>query len=145
MNSLSSFKQLWKLLKSHDKEILLMTFASFLLYSVMISNELTNTYDGMWRGDYGYIGPWELSIGRWFWQYLNYFRLDLAPEPVISIISLLSLNIANFLFVEKLNLKNRWIRGITWLLLIGNSAVSIFLSYRYMVPTFMLTSNKTCN
>jgi hypothetical protein len=59
----------------------------------------------MWRGDYGYIGPWELSIGRWFWQYLNYLRLDLAPEPAISIISLLSLNVANFLFVEKLDLK----------------------------------------
>ena len=66
MSTAGAFKQLGKSFKDHYKDILFMTFVSFLLYSVMITNELTNTYDGMWRGDYGFIGPWELSIGRWF-------------------------------------------------------------------------------
>lgn len=36
-------------------------------YIVIVSNELTNTYDGLWQGSY-YAGySWVLSIGRWFW------------------------------------------------------------------------------
>ena len=131
-----SLSGLSSILKKNYKELLFLTIAAFLLYSVMIVNELTNTYDGMWRGDYGYVGAWELSIGRWFWLYLDKFRLGLGAEPALSLLSLASLTFADVIAADLLQIKKGFFRYIFEGLMLANTAVSIYLSYRFMVPTF---------
>ncbi|MCH4073123.1 hypothetical protein [Pseudoramibacter sp.] len=46
--------RIYKFIEKYGKELTISVIFSFLLYSVMITNELTNTYDGMWHGVYGY-------------------------------------------------------------------------------------------
>lgn len=131
-----SLSGLSSIFKNNYKELLFLTIAAFLLYSVMIVNELTNTYDGMWRGDYGYVGAWELSIGRWFWLYLDKFRTGLGAEPALSLLSLASLAFADVTAAELLQINKRFSRYLFEGLMLANTAVSIYLSYRYMAPTF---------
>lgn len=133
---MASLKKLCDILKENYKEFLIMSGISFLLYIPMISNELTNTYDGMWWGDYGFAGAWELSIGRWLWFYLDYFRRGVCAEPGISLVSLLSINFGILILMELIGLKDKKTRFLSWLFLSCNTTVCIYLSFRYMSPTF---------
>lgn len=128
-----------KIVKKYWKELIITLIFSFLLYSVMITNELANTFDGMWHGDYGYANGWELSIGRWFWLIIDRLRLGVTTEPGISLLSLLCLILGNIFAEEILQIQRNLTKVIFQLFLIANTAVCIFLSYRYMTMTFSLS------
>lgn len=110
---------------------------SVLAYLVLISNALTNTYDGMWKGSYYTEYDWPLQIGRWFWKYVGLLRGSISPEPFTSVLSIMLYVFAACLIIDMLNIWNKSIlaslviQGITI-----NEAVCIALSYRYMSPTF---------
>lgn len=131
--------RIYKFIKKYGKELTISVIFSFLLYSVMITNELTNTYDGMWHGVYGYANDWELSIGRWFWLIIDRFRLGVTTEPGISLLSLLCFVIGNIIAEEILQIRRKFTKISFQIFLIANTAVSIFLSYRYMAMTFSLS------
>ena len=130
---------IYKIIKKYWKELIIVLVFSFLLYSVTITNELTNTYDGMWHGDYGYANGWELSIGRWFWLVIDRLRLGITTEPGISLLSLLCFIFGNIFAEEILQIQGKLTKVIFHLFLIANTAVCIFLSYRYMTLTFSLS------
>ncbi len=135
-SDISSSKRVINVFHSHLKDLLVMTAFSFALYSVMIVNELTNTFDGMWKGESYLAGTWEFSIGRWLWPYIDHLRTGISCEPFLSIFALFILNLGNLLFLEILQVRKSFTRIAVWLLLIGNTCVSVYLSYRYMVLTF---------
>lgn len=128
-----------QILKKHWKELIATAIFAFLLYSVMITNELTNTYDGMWHGVYGYANSWELSIGRWFWLAIDRLRLGITTEPGISLLSLLCFTIGNIVAEEMLQIWRKLSKAIFLIFLIANTSVCIFLSYRYTVLPFSLS------
>lgn len=124
----------------YDKQIAFFSvnlLISFLAYLVLISNELTNTYDGMWKGTYYVEYDWPLQIGRWFWKYVGIMRGSISPEPFTSLMSLTLFTLAGCMIVSMFHIFERpiiatiFVQGITI-----NEAVCIALSYRYMSPTF---------
>lgn len=62
--------------------------AGILIYLTFISNQLTNHYDGLWSDPWYESGKWELSIGRWFWLFLDRFRMGYAADPFNSYLAL---------------------------------------------------------
>lgn len=105
-------------------------------FSVLIANELTNTYDGMWQGSY-YTGySWVISIGRWFWPVVGKLRLNMSPEPFTTVISLMMFVAGSCIVVWWFGVKEGWKRYLIVLLSVINTAVCVDLSYRYMSPTF---------
>ena len=106
------------------------------IYLLLISQSLVNTYDGMWKTAMYTEFDWVISIGRWFWPVISMLRLDLSPEPFVSLLSLGLFAMGNCLIIsmfELLGTRRSWLAGFS---LICNTAVCVALSYSYMSPTF---------
>ncbi len=113
--------------------------AGIFTYSLLIINQLVNQLDGMWHGSVSYANGHELSIGRWFWRFIDRGRFYLSPDPFTSVISL-SLFILGFIFIlNVLDVKSRAISLFSSLIFTVNISILIDLSYRYMSPTFALS------
>lgn len=67
MNKIEKYKQVY---------IGLGIFAG-LIYLPLLSNGLTNSDDGVWHTTAFTASDWEISIGRWFWIYLDKINLVL--------------------------------------------------------------------
>ncbi len=107
-----------------------------LAYIVLISNELTNTYDGLWKGSYDIGYQWVISIGRWFWPTIGRLRENYSPEPFTSMFSLACHVCGGIIVAYIFGLKDSFRGYIVVLISVVNTAVCSFLSYRYMSPTF---------
>ena len=107
-----------------------------LAYIVLISNELTNTYDGLWKGSYDIGYNWVISIGRWFWPTIGRLRENYSPEPFTSMLSLACHVCGGIIVAYIFGLKDSFKGYIVVLLTVVNTAVCSFLSYRYMSPVF---------
>ena len=55
--------------------------ASLFFYIVFITQQLTNTYDGLWIKHIYAAGKVELSVGRWLLPYLDRLHLRMQIEP----------------------------------------------------------------
>lgn len=108
----------------------------FLAYSVLISNELTNTFDGMWQGTRYVWYEWVMRIGRWFWPFIGYGRNHLSPEPFTSILTISLFLLAGCLILSALEVRSRTRQYLVLLLFGIGTSVCVDLSYRYMSPTF---------
>ena len=107
-------------------------------YLLLISNELTNTHDGMWAGAEYRNYAWVVQIGRWFWPYLGKVQMNICAEPFTSIVTLTVYILGGCIVAFWFGLKDSF-RG--WLLVLSsviNTAVCVSLSYRYMSLTFGL-------
>lgn len=113
--------------------------AGIFAYSLLMTHQLVNQLDGLWHGSVSYANGHELSIGRWFWRFIDRWRFYLSPDPVTSIVSL-ALFIAGFiLLMDVLEVRSRPAALLSTLLFTINSSVLVCLSYRYMSPTFALS------
>ena len=107
-----------------------------IIYSELMVNQLTNDYDGLWENSFHNAGVWELSLGRWFWQYISRLRFGTSADPYTSLITLGIMVVGLLLLYDLWNIKNKYVIGISGLLFLSNSAICFELSYRYMSPTF---------
>ena len=57
-------------------------------YLLLISNELANTYDGLWNGAEYRNYSWVVEIGRWFWPVVGKAQMNVCPEPFTSVLAL---------------------------------------------------------
>ena len=116
-----------------------MLFA-FIVYFLLISQGLVNSDDGLWEYNYYKAGKWSLSLGRWFWLYLDRLRFGVHTEPITSLISLVcysaGLIVMLDLFVCDPTRKTTW---LACALLLSSVSVCITLTYRFMSPTFGLS------
>lgn len=115
--------------------IVLLT-GSAILYSELMINQLTNDYDGLWENSYHNAGAWELSLGRWFWQYISSARFGTSSDPYTSLITLALMAAGLILLYDLWHISNKYIIVLSGLLFLSNSAICFELSYRYMSPTF---------
>ena len=111
--------------------------AGTLIYLVLISNQLTNPYDGLWHNSYYGKWSWILRIGRWAWIFINKLRLGLSPEPITSLTSIAIFALGNTAILSIFDVRGV-IGAFAGCLMIANTAVCVSLSYRYMSPTFAL-------
>lgn len=119
--------------------VLIILFAfSIIIYSQLWSNQLVNDFDGLWNGDYHKSGRWELSNGRWFWLYIDRLRLGLSSDPIMTMSTLLFFSLGVVLLLNLLEMGNSWRSYLAGMLFMGNTAVCVSLSYRFMSPTFGL-------
>lgn len=118
------------------KNGILLFVGTVIIYSQLMINQLTNDYDGIWENSFHNAGAWELSLGRWFWQYISRLRFGTSPDPYTTLITLALMTVGLLLLFELFGIKNRAVILISGLIFISNPAISFELSYRYMSPTF---------
>lgn len=109
------------------------------VYFPLMSQKLTNTFDGLWMDTYYIAGGWELSIGRWLWPLADALRFGVQTDPINSLLTL-SLVTLSFILVRRLfTTKDSFLTYLLGMAFISSASVSIQLSYRYMSPIFGLS------
>ena len=102
-----------------------------ILYSLMMTQQLTNTFDGLWHQNYHHAGVGELSSGRWLLVLVDKLVMGTHADPVISIVAL-ALYVIGFLFVLDLfNPTRKSVQCLCMALFISSTLISTTLSYRY--------------
>ena len=102
-----------------------------ILYSLMMTQQLTNTFDGLWLQNSYYAGIGELSSGRWLLAYIDKFLMGIHADPITSIAAL-AFFVTGFLFVLDLfQLENKPGRILCLVLFISSTLISVTLSYRF--------------
>lgn len=113
-----------------------MMLFSAVVYFKLMSGELVNCYDGIWEGSYHQAGAWELSLGRWFWCYIDVLRLGVSSDPVTSLITLAAYSLGLVFCFDLFGHRKTFFSYLAGFLFLCSQAVLITLSYRYMSPTF---------
>ena len=125
--------------KSYYHFLMFSMIIGILIYLTLISNQLTNHYDGLWSDPWYGSGKWEISIGRWFWLFLDKFRMGYSADPFNSYLSLFLFSLGNMLLADIFTLIGKKRAYLVSALILSSTTVSVFLSYRYMSPTFALS------
>ncbi len=108
------------------------------VYAQLMCHQLVNAYDGLWEYTYHEAGKWEMSLGRWFWLYIDRLRFGLSSDPWTSILTILCFATGMCLILHLFEWKKSYVTGLVTALFLSSTAVCISLSYRYMSPTFGL-------
>ena len=109
----------------------------FLLYSFLINNQLVNTYDGLWQGQYNIAGKWETSIGRVLLPLFDFLHWGINGEPLQSLFALVFLCLSLVLIFELFDAIN--LKGIFLsLFIIGHTTTLNLFSYRYTSLDFFI-------
>ena len=116
-------------MKSHIKYMLISTMFGIMVYFMMISENLLNSYDGIWNTSHLIAGAWETSLGRGLLHYVDKARAGVVSVPLNSILTLLIISVASTLIVDFYVAGSKKIAMLVSLLLIANSVVSNTLSY----------------
>lgn len=106
------------------------------LYSQLMSQQLVNAFDGLWEYTYHFAGKWELSLGRWFWLYLDKIRFGVNNDPWTSILTILLFSIGMYVISDIFYLEGKKVSFLSSALFISSTAVCVSLSYRFMSPVF---------
>lgn len=105
--------------------------SGLVLYSLLMTQQLTNTFDGLWQQNYNHAGIAELALGRWLLHFIDKLVMGVHADPITSILAL-SLYIAGFLLVLDLfDLKHKIEQYLCMALFISSTLISNTLSYRF--------------
>lgn len=121
---------------SHIKLFIINCIFSLLCYITLISQNLTNTYDGLWHSPYFISGSWELSIGRWAWPILDRLRCGYSTDPINSYLTLAFFAAGNVLLFDIFYIVDSKKTYLYSAMILSSTTVCCFLSYNYMSPTF---------
>lgn len=108
-------------------------------YLMIMSNNLTNTSDGLWNGNYYYAQEQEIMSGRWLWYYTDILIQGIKAEPFITFFSLIIFSLGNVLLCELLNINKSWQRVLISLLILLSTSVCCQLSYKHQSYAFALS------
>ena len=103
---------------------------SAILYSMMMSQQLTNTFDGLWHQNYRHAGIPELTSGRWMLYFVDKFNMGLHADPIISLGALCLFVLGFLLVVDLFGVENKTAAFLSVALFVSSTAVSNTLSYR---------------
>ncbi len=104
---------------------------SAVLYFMMMSQQLTNTYDGLWQQNYRHAGAAELTSGRWALYFVDKLNMGLHSEPVASLAALTLFSLGFVLLLDLFKAENKYLSAAALILMLCSTAVSNTLSYRY--------------
>ena len=117
-------------LKDRLHEVVFGMIFSIVIYSTFMTQQLTNTYDGLWRQSYSRAGDWEISLGRWLLYEVDLIHKGLHLDPMTSIMTLAAYVLGFVLILDLFNVKSKVISYISMALFLSSTLVSIVLSYR---------------
>ncbi|MCR5108294.1 MAG: glucosyltransferase domain-containing protein, partial [Lachnospiraceae bacterium] len=133
-----SFKDVLERAQKYGKLFAITLAVSVAAYSLLMCNQLVNKLDGVWHGSICYGGRHELSIGRWFWRFLDRFRFYLAPDPVSSVMALVFFILAIILVIDIFEVSKKPYMYAASLTFALNVSVCVCLSFRYMSSVFAI-------
>lgn len=113
-----------------------MMLFSAVIYFRLMAEELVNCYDGIWENSYHKAGAWELSLGRWFWLYIDRLRMGVSSDPMTSLMALASYSLGLIFFTSLFEHTSSFSRYLAGGLFLCSQSVLVALSYRFMSPTF---------
>ena len=118
----------------------MLLFSSFVFFP-LVSQRLTNAYDGMWTTAEYWAGGWEFSNGRWLWPVFSFLRFSLQLEPINAVVCLMLVSLG----VTRLHMlfKPAWMRTscIDWLAglcYLANTVIGCYLSFAHQSVEFGL-------
>ena len=79
---------------------LVMLLFSAVVFFLLISQRLTNTFDGLWNNTWFFGGYWQVVTGRWLWPVIDALRLDGSVSPPSPLFSDFSLEWYNVVQIE---------------------------------------------
>jgi len=135
-NLVASVSSGWK---QHKKFMITNWLFGAFLFITLLTHQLTNQYDGFWTPPYYAAARWELSCGRWLWLYLDRIRGRLCIDPFNTYLALIFLVIGITLVLDIFNMLKRKCAYLISFTFMSSTIVSVFLSYRFMSPTFGLS------
>ena len=65
---------------------LVMLLFSAVVFFLLISQRLTNTFDGLWNNTWFFGGYWQVVTGRWLWPVIDALRFGIQTEPFNSLL-----------------------------------------------------------
>ena len=140
LTSLPIWENAADLWKRYRRPFLILYVYSLIIYLPMLVLRLTNHIDGLWNQDDYLAGVWELSIGRWFWPWLDRLRFGNSLDPMPGILSL-AIYVAAFLVILSiLQVEISWLSYLAGFLFLSNTAITCQMSHGYMVITFSLST-----
>lgn len=116
-------------IKNHIKYILVSTIFGIIVYFMMISENLVNSYDGIWHTSHFIADSWETSLGRGLLHYIDKARSGIVSVPLNTILTLFIISIASVLLINFYAIGSKKIRILVSLLVITNPVVCDTISY----------------
>ena len=110
---------------------------SVIIYFMLLTKGLVNSDDGLWEYNYYKAGSWSLSLGRWFWLYLDRLRFGISTEPITSLLALICYSIGIVIMYDLFDInKSGKLTFLVSALFMSSISVSASLSFRFMSTDF---------
>lgn len=124
------------------KELIRCFFILFItgivVYFPILSQGLTNTYDGLWQPTYRAAGGWEISLGRWLWPYWDRLHFGIQSGHINTMFTIAVFALGLTLAKACMSRGNSLISILAGCLFMANTGVCISLSYPSMSGVFAL-------
>ncbi|WP_022774387.1 glucosyltransferase domain-containing protein [Butyrivibrio sp. AE2015] len=125
-------KKYWKL------AAFLFVFAAA-LYSVFMSEQLTNNLDGYWQQEY-YVGNnWEFTCGRWFIVVLDKLLLGVHIDPLVSLVSIVLFVLGFVLALDLFDIKSGLPAFLCGAIFLSSAPVLSILGYKFCSSHYALS------
>lgn len=116
----------------------MLLFSSFVFFP-LVSQRLTNAYDGMWTTAEYWAGGWEFSNGRWLWPVFSFLRFSLQLEPINAVVCLMlvSLGVTRLhMLFKPARMRTSCIDWLAGLCYVSNVVVGCYLSFHFIAPEY---------
>lgn len=129
----------WAKLQPYRRPFLILWIYTLLVQLPLLVLRLTNDLDGLWNQDDYLAGTWELSIGRWFWPFLDKMRFGISLDPLPAVFSLALYSLSFLLVLRLLDLIPSGRNLLAGCLFLGSVGIVCQMSFGYMAITFAVS------
>ncbi len=129
----------WAKLQPYRRPFLILWIYTLLVQLPLLVLRLTNDLDGLWNQDDYLAGTWELSIGRWFWPFLDKMRFGISLDPLPAVFSLALYSLSFLLILRLLDLIPSGRNLLAGCLFLGSVGIVCQMSFGYMAITFAVS------
>lgn len=129
----------WAKLQPYRRPFLILWIYTLLVQLPLLVLRLTNDLDGLWNQDDYLAGTWELSIGRWFWPFLDKMRFGISLDPLPTVFSLALYSLSFLLILRLLDLVPSGRNLLAGCLFLGSIGIVCQMSFGYMAITFAVS------
>ena len=129
----------WTKLRPYRRTFLILWIYALLIHLPLLVLRLTNDLDGLWNQDDYMAGAWELSIGRWFWPFLDKARFSVSLDPLPAVCSLALYVLSFLLILRLLDLAPSVLTMLCGFLFLGSVGIVCQMSFGYMAITFAVS------
>lgn len=135
-----SFGKNWKnRVRKYRKPFFILFIYELAVCLPLLVLRLTNDLDGLWNQDDYMAGAWELSIGRWFWPFLDKARFGVSLDPLPALAALALYAVSFLLILSLFGLSFSPLTALAGFLFLGSVGIVCQMSFGYMAITFAVS------